>query len=548
MGELIIGPLLRYVGETEATIWVETSEPCEVEVLNGATKTFEVSGHHYALIQIDRLEPGSINEYEVKLDGVRCWPLPESKFPASVIRTLRPDGREEIVFGSCRVGFPHEKPFVLPKDQHEDGREYDALNAKAYELAELEPWDRPSLMILLGDQVYADDVSPEAREFIASRRDTSKPPGKEVADFEEYCRLYWDSWGDEAIRWLLSTVSSSMIWDDHDVNDDWNISASWLADMRETDWWQERVESAYMSYWIYQHAGNLSPDELAEDETWAIIEGTEGDAGPALREWAKKAEASAEGSRWSYYRDIGRTRIVVMDSRAGRVLEKGRRSMFDDKEWDWITEHARGDFDHLLLGTTLPMLLAPGLQSFEAWNEKLCESENSFVAENSEKLRQALDMEHWGAFSNSFEKLAELLREIGSSENAPASITVLSGDVHHAYLAEVGFPKGSGVRSAVYQAVCSPFRNPLNRRERTMMKVAHSSAARVLARGLARSAGIADPPIGWRFLECPYFDNQAATITLDGREAEMKLEKTRRDDADTAGPPSLECVFEHQLS
>src|SRR3712207_8062569 len=40
-----------------------------------------------------------------------------------------------------------------------------------------------------------------------------------------------------------------------------------------------------------------------------------------------------------------------------------------------------------------------------------------------------------------------------------SSIVTLSGDVHHAYLAEVAYPRGSGVRSAVWQAVCSPFRN-----------------------------------------------------------------------------------------
>ena len=29
-----------------------------------------------------------------------------------------------------------------------------------------------------------------------------------------------------------------MIFDDHDVIDDWNTSAAWLAEMRATPWWQ----------------------------------------------------------------------------------------------------------------------------------------------------------------------------------------------------------------------------------------------------------------------------------------------------------------------
>src|SRR3712207_8907698 len=42
---LVLGPLLRYVGETEATVWVATDEACEVEVLGSKTNTFEVEGH-----------------------------------------------------------------------------------------------------------------------------------------------------------------------------------------------------------------------------------------------------------------------------------------------------------------------------------------------------------------------------------------------------------------------------------------------------------------------------------------------------------------------
>ena len=59
---LVLGPLLRYVGETEATIWVETDRACEVKILGRQARTFEVSGHHYALVVIGDLQPGA--EYE----------------------------------------------------------------------------------------------------------------------------------------------------------------------------------------------------------------------------------------------------------------------------------------------------------------------------------------------------------------------------------------------------------------------------------------------------------------------------------------------------
>ena len=34
------------------------------------------------------------------------------------------------------------------------------------------------------------------KEFIRSRRDPEVPPGETVADFEEYTRLYRESWGE----------------------------------------------------------------------------------------------------------------------------------------------------------------------------------------------------------------------------------------------------------------------------------------------------------------------------------------------------------------
>jgi len=60
-----------------------------------------------------------------------------------------------------------------------------------------------------------------------------------VLDFEEYTHLYRESWSDPVIRWLFSTVGSMMIFDDHDVHDDWNTSISWIEEMRSTDWWQD---------------------------------------------------------------------------------------------------------------------------------------------------------------------------------------------------------------------------------------------------------------------------------------------------------------------
>jgi hypothetical protein len=548
MARLVLGPLLRYVGETDAVIWVETDEACEVEALGARAGTFCICGHHYALVCARDLEPSSWHEYEVSLDGERVWPLEGSEFPPSAFRTYPMEDPLQVAFGSCRVAAPHVPPFSLRKDEDERGREIDALYTLAHRMRG-EPRERwPDALLMLGDQVYADELSPATLSFVESRRDPDEGPGRRVVDYEEYTWLYRESWSDPTIRWLLSTVPTAMIFDDHDVHDDWNISASWLEEMRQNEWWHEHVIGALMSYWVYQHLGNLSPAAQEEDPVLPRVRDAE-DGERILRAYVEGSDRESASSRWSYCRDLGRTRLIVIDSRAGRVLEEGERDMVDQAEWDWIVEQASGDYDHLLLATSLPFLLGPGMQELEAWSEALAGGAwGGAWASVAERMRRTVDLEHWGAFQRSFHRMVELQRAVGSGEcgEAPATIVTLSGDVHHAYLFEIAYPRGSGVKSAVYQAVCSPYRNPLDSRERTIIRFGMSRPFHVLARAMARAAGVKDPGIRWRLTDGgPWFNNQVATLTIDGRRMQMRLDMAVPVDEDSA---KLECVLDRRLA
>jgi hypothetical protein len=545
--ELLLGPLLRYVGETEAVIWVETDSPCTVEVLGTRQRTFHVSGHHYGLLRCTGLARGSWHEYDVRLDGELVWPALEG-FPASAFHTYPKDDPLEVAFGSCRVAAPHEPPWSLRKDDDEQGREVDALRTLSDRMRS-EPRERwPDVLLMIGDQVYADEVSPQTREFIKSRRDISQPPGERVLDFEEYTRLYRESWSDPSIRWLLSVLSTAMVFDDHDVHDDWNISHAWLEEMRANDWWDCHIVGGLASYWVYQHLGNLAPGSHADDDLLQRVQEAD-DGWPILEEFARRADRSTSGTRWSFCRDLGDTRVIVIDSRAGRVLEEDSRSMLDEEEWQWLEEHLAGDFDHVLVATSLPWLLGPGMHYAEAWSEAVAGGAwGSTLARVGERVRQAFDLEHWAAFGESFARLAELLRSVGAGErgSAPASIVVLSGDVHHAYLFEVAFPRGAGVRSNVFQAVCSPYRNPLAKRERQIIRIGQSKPFELAARAIAAAAGVDDPDVRWRMVgDGPWFDNQLATLRIDGREIALRLEKAVPVDTSSA---RLERVLDRRLA
>jgi hypothetical protein len=190
------------------------------------------------------------------------------------------------------------------------------------------------------------------------------------------------------------------------------------------------------------------------------------------------------------------------------------------------------------------VLLLPGLHYLEAWNEAVCDGAwGSYAGRWGEKVREGVDLEHWAAFGASLERLMGMMGERARGGSAPASITLLSGDVHHAYLAEVDF--GERVDSNVWQAVCSPFRNPLDEREKRALRIAHSRAGHLAGRALSRLAGVRRPSVKWSLSgRGPWFDNRSATITLEGRRARLVLEKTVPDGDELA----LERVFEHDLA
>jgi hypothetical protein len=529
-------------------------------VLGTRERTFCVCDHHYALVCCGGLESGAWHEYDVKLDGDPVWPLNDG-FPPSAFRTYPKEESLEVVFGSCRLAAPHVPPYSLRKDEDPRGREIDALHTLAQSMRNRPREEWPDVLLMLGDQVYADEVSPATRAFLETRRDPAQPPGERVLDFDEYTQLYRESWCDPTIRWLLSTLSTAMIFDDHDVHDDWNISEAWLEEMREHEWWNRHILGALASYWVYQHLGNLSPGDHQEDELLRRVKEAD-DAEPILEEFARKADrggrkhparpgahGGTSGTRWSYSRHLGRTRVVVIDSRAGRVLEEGKRSMLHGNEWKWVEEQVTGDFDHLLVATSLPWLLGPGMHYAEAWSEAVAGGAwGPAFAPLAEKARQTADLEHWAAFQESFARLAELLRSVAAGERgpAPASVVVLSGDVHHAYLYEVAFRRGSGVRSNVYQAVCSPYRNPLESRERRVIRLGMSRGLEAFTRALARSAGVADPEVRWRMIgDGPWFDNQVARLEIRGRRIAMRLDKAVPVDASSA---RLDRVLDHRLA
>ncbi len=610
---LLLGPLLRYVGHHDATVWVETDRACTVTVeaterrsagpqdvirdvagapiaamsvaadavargpvghtghtshgddSAGGTRnvesasvepvelsdeaalvesdgaadrivsepTWSVHGHHYALVQLTGLAEDSVYVYSVTLDDRRVWPERGTSYPPSVIRTLGGHGSLRLSFGSCRRAAPFDDEGL-----REVG--VDALAAMADRMRTLNYDQWPDALLMVGDQVYADEPSPELVDrLVEAHRDP--PPGREeiageVWDYEEYTWLYHESWSPEPVRWLLSTVPSCMLLDDHDLRDDWNTSIQWREEVTQAEWWRDRVVGAFASYWVYQHLGNLSPADLATDAMFAMVRRAQDDAArtAALDDFAWRSDAEVGSARWSFVRDYGdeetTIRLVAIDCRASRDLDPEHRVMVDDREWAWVVEQATArpegrPITHLLLAATLPLMLPRAIHHIEGWDEAAVGGRyGDRVADLAEWLRKLVDLEHWAAFRVSFHRVVDLLRRVCTTDDPPASVLFLSGDVHCSYVATGQLADTDHPRTTIRQLTMSPFRNPLPFPLRIINQLAERPQVRTVLRRLSAAAGVEDTGLNWALTSGPWFSNGLMTVILDHRQARLEVD------------------------
>jgi len=390
---------------------------------------------------------------------------------------------------------------------------------------------RPDLILHLGDQVYADEPAPEMVERLRElHADEPEETREEIRNFEEYTWLYQTTWMHPAVRWLLSTVSNAMILDDHDLRDDWNTSISWRREMEAQSWWKDRAVGGLGTYWVYQHIGNLSPDELAQDELYArVTESDEATATRALDEFAWRADQEPDSTRWSYARGLGPARLVVIDTRCSRTLDPPEdRAIVDAVEWDWLREQTLAEPvpGHIIIATTLPAFLPYGIHHVEGWSEAIATGAWGWFGKRwGEKIRQGLDLEHWPAYRRSFDALVDLLGELVTRPAPPKSVLILSGDIHFSYTSRVHLPQLADHPTAVHQLVQSPLRNTLPRGSTLMFRFFHHRMASFLLRPLARLARVQDPEVTWEFESPLSFKNGLMAVEIDGTEARVAVDE-----------------------
>lgn len=80
------------------------------------------------------------------------------------------------------------------------------------------------LLLHVGDQIYGDSAFQDAESILAGRTVGTQAQQRQIKEL--YRRLYRMTWRYPATRDVLANVPNLMIWDDHEIRDDWGSRAN----------------------------------------------------------------------------------------------------------------------------------------------------------------------------------------------------------------------------------------------------------------------------------------------------------------------------------
>ncbi len=319
--------------------------------------------------------------------------------------------------------------------------------------------------------------------------------GYHAADFAEIGYLYERAWASSpSVRTLLAHVPTFLMFDDHEVTDDWNFDMAWvrLLHNRRDDFrmWPKTMTDALAAYWMYQGWCNKAPSQWAPDDprvaALAAARRTGDDALPELRRVIHRAcltpppPAADPASRKARYQtgtsldwhyrlpfdppflvpDCRSRRLIVESDDDRRVIDhevpsKAPQSQtIDQKQVEWmrriLVDEWRGG-PVAFVATSTPLLMqkkvmafmqapeiaasaserGPDLASFGA---ALLESTKLGIATGAllRVFRRSNDLEHM-IRDASWRDLWSIAAAMRARRSPVKTLVLVSGDVHHSY-------------------------------------------------------------------------------------------------------------------
>jgi phosphodiesterase/alkaline phosphatase D-like protein len=522
-----VGPLVRATSATSAVVWAELAEAREVTLyaqpvdqpgtyVATTSSTVTVGGRHYVAPQLQDLQPGTWYRYHLaptdseetlfrqKTPITQCF----RTFSENTGKDHATDHSLRIAYGSCRKATDATTDvldgFGNWLSDHQEERE--------------QSW--PHVLLLIGDQIYADDPPPSLVH--------QHPHLQQGAQtFEDFAQIYEHVWTySKGVRQALAALPTLMIFDDHEITNNWNGTPTWRARMLQAGKEQLLVDGQ-IAYWLYQGWGNLTVRDEQQHPLLRILHEAAASSEDALERLRTCVRAELEGKiRLSWHYEIPTTpAIFVTNTRTERPAlpaqesaQKGLPARITSLEQTtdlrrWASKRQER---LLLIISSVPVLLPPaiGLAEYIMGKRLWYKSSGPLrwlgrqIARFQQWVAEKASFDHWPLYEQSWHELQQIWQE------QQKDLLVLSGDVHFSYAIKGTSRHPTTTLTHIYQLVCTPLQNALSISDRRKIELQSSLKQSTYGGLQTRVAPLQPAQQGVALAHNLLYENVLAMITL----------------------------------
>lgn len=224
---------------------------------------------------------------------------------------------------------------------------------------------------------------------------------------------------------LMAHLPTLMIFDDHDVTDDWNLHADWEHNAYGHAFSRRIIGNALVAYLLCQGWGN-DPDGTAPlvNQTRELLGNAAASGGwldPGRQDALIDALLAFEG--YAYQVDEATPPLIVLDTRTRRWRsERHPKRPSGLMDWEALTE-----LQQMLLDAPGAVIISPT----PMFGVKLIETVQQVFTWLGKPLM--VDAENWMAHRGA----ASVLLNIWRHSRTPGNYVILSGDVHYSFAYDI---------------------------------------------------------------------------------------------------------------
>lgn len=241
-----------------------------------------------------------------------------------------------------------------------------------------------------------------------------------------------------SVRRALANIPVYMIFDDHDITDDWNLTREWEELAYGHPFSKRIIGNALFGYWLCQGLGN-HPEQFANLlQSYADCFTSTG-----IKKQSEIIEALFHWNHWDYELDTA-PRILVLDTRTHRWRsENNPRKPSGLLDWERLR-----NLKSKVTGTDTVIIVSPA----PIFGVKIIEAIQKIFTFFGQAL--TVDAENWMAHKGT----AKVLLQIFKDRDTAGQYIILSGDVHYSFTYDIRL-RFSKSQPTIHQLTASGFKN-----------------------------------------------------------------------------------------